>query len=833
MRVRSAKLLRSCAVVPLLAAVWSGGFSRAPLAQQDAGAEGEQQARQAEERFLDEIVVTGTSRARTGFDTPLSVTRMDEGALRRFTASNQADILRTIPSIKAEGGGGEVAANVFIKGMPSGGQFQFTPLQYDGVPVVSIFDTSISAFDAYYRNDLGIERLEFVRGGVSNLFGTGSVAGIINYISKTGDATPEGTVQLEWAEEGRFRGDFATSGPLGGDDSNLYYALSGFYRYDEGPIDTGFPTEGFQLRGNIKKEFDDNSGSFTIYGQWIDDSVQFFLPLPLDGETRKHAIGNDGKVVKTVQTSEAEGLSYQTPDGIFSTPIRDGVETEGGSVVVAFEKAFDHGWGVNARAKYAKYSHQFNLFLDGDGIVNTPESLGDFLTARGLPGVENAAFTFTGSGLEAPDDSLLFANRLLDRNRPITDFSSELNITKSLNTGAFDHAFTLGGFFSRADSDSDEMITTFLGEFNNRPRLVDLTVAEGGSDIIVSRNGLLDAGVFFRNQNHVAQRIAGYVADQIESDKFVFDVGVRVEKFLGDIRREGSSSFVIDDSPNLAPGLQSVSFGDGSFSIGSVDTTEWAVALGGLYKFSDTVNFYGNLSRGFFFPALGAVSFDALGETQSFSAEIIKQAEIGVKYSGPRFSATVDGFWVQLSDRRNVDFVNDPNTPGGILELVSQQSTRTFGLELTASVFITEDLRIDGNLTLQDHQLTRNDGNPDFIGNELRRQPSVLFNTGLVYDDDRFDFALFQTFIGDNFANDSNTVKLDSHNIVRLDAGYRFHLGGTQSARIGVSVFNLFDSDGVTEGSPRHASFQSGSGEFFVGRPVLPRRVSVRLTYDF
>ena len=119
---------------------------------------------------LEEIVVTGTSLARASVDTPLAVTSFDEQRLAQLTANSQADILNSVPTIKAEGGGGEVATNVFIKGLPSGGQYQFTPLMYDGMPVFSSFGLNSSAFDVYYRNDLGIERLEFVRGGVSNLF---------------------------------------------------------------------------------------------------------------------------------------------------------------------------------------------------------------------------------------------------------------------------------------------------------------------------------------------------------------------------------------------------------------------------------------------------------------------------------------------------------------------------------------------------------------------------------------------------------------------------------------------------------------------------------------
>ena len=51
-------------------------------------------------------------------------------------------------------------------------------------------------------------------------------------------------MQLETADEGRFRGDFFFSGPLGGSDANTYYAFSGFFRNDEGPLKSGLDTQG-------------------------------------------------------------------------------------------------------------------------------------------------------------------------------------------------------------------------------------------------------------------------------------------------------------------------------------------------------------------------------------------------------------------------------------------------------------------------------------------------------------------------------------------------------------------------------------------------------------
>ena len=785
---------------------------------------------------LEEIVVTGTSLARASVDTPLAVTSFDEKRLSQLTANSQADILNSVPTIKAEGGGGEVAANVFIKGLPSGGQYQFTPLMYDGMPVFSSFGLNSSAFDVYYRNDLGIERLEFVRGGVSNLFGPGSVAGLINYISKTGSDTPEAKVQLEVADQNRVRGDFAVSGPLS-TDAGLYYALSGFYRTDDGPIETGNDTKGFQLRGNIKKEFADDSGSITLFGQYIDDQAQFYLPIPLDGRTRERIPGNDGDDVEQVETDQVDGMSYNVPGGVFRSSIGDGVVTKDGSVGLAFEKDLGSDWGVNGKARYASYHHVFDFFLDGDGLVNVPETQAAFLnpaaagtrTTRGLPaGALTGTFTYDDTGEALPANALLFPNRFIDRDRPAEDMSVELNLTKGLQLGSFQHNFTLGGFYADAEAKDFNVTTMYLADFQNQARLVNLTLSDG---TIISRDGLLNPGIGYVNNKHEAQRQAIYIADQMESDKFIFDIGGRFESIDGDIRRERSATVVTDSTtPNLSPVQRDVVWGNGQFLTGSVSTDEWALALGALYKLTDSVNIYANAARGFFFPELRAVQFNSLNQPQSYTAEIIKQAELGVKYIGDRLSGTVSALYTELNDRRAVSFVNGPN--GSVIERVNIVSTESYGMEADFTFRLLDNLNLEGNVTWQEHEFTKFDTNPAFVGNELLRQPNLLYNLGLYYDDGRFDAQLYNTHTGDTFTTESNLISLDAYDIMRLGAGYTFDWAGMTS-RIGIDVYNLLDDDGITEGSPRQDTAQAASGAFFVGRPVLPRRYTLRFTVNF
>ncbi|MFM1976788.1 MAG: hypothetical protein RL145_1634, partial [Pseudomonadota bacterium] len=98
-------------------------FAFAPMAwAQNQSAASATAANDAPEKEVEVVIVTGTSRSRVALDTPLAVTQLNAQSLSRLSSGGQADILNSVPTIKADGGGGEVAANIFVKGLPSGGQ---------------------------------------------------------------------------------------------------------------------------------------------------------------------------------------------------------------------------------------------------------------------------------------------------------------------------------------------------------------------------------------------------------------------------------------------------------------------------------------------------------------------------------------------------------------------------------------------------------------------------------------------------------------------------------------------------------------------------------------
>ena len=776
---------------------------------------------------LDEVMVTGSMTVRSEEQAAMSMTSLKAEQIQAKSASSQADILRSVPGITAEGGGGEVATNVFVRGLPSGGQYVFNPLEYDGMPVISTFGLNSSAHDVYIRNDFGIKSLDFPRGGAAIMYGAGSVAGVINYISKTGTDTPENIVQIETADQGRFKADFFTGGKLGGKDSRTYYALSGFYRYDEGPINTGLPTQGFQLRGNLKQRFD--KGTLVFSAQAIDDRVQFYLPLPLDGDSREFAIGNDGEEVNTIQTVHASNLSYQTPDGIYRTPIKDGVATKGNYFMAHYKHEFDNAMKLNTKLRYARYEHQFNLFLTGTG---NPQSVTDFVTAID-PNATDITAINTGTSNVVPNSDKVLVNTLLDRNRPMTDLAGEINLTKQWITGDIEHNVTLGSFLSRTEAHDQNVQTRYVSEFNAMPELVDIVYSADGTYRTLSQNGLYNAGAAYSNNFITANKQAIYLTDEMKMNRLRIDVGIRIENISADIIREGNAEYTMSDDTTLAAGLQTVKWGNNAYVTGSGSDTDWAGVLAANYEVNDNVNLYGNITKGYFFPQPRGIQITSNGTVSSYETEQIYQGELGVKYGAKKLKATFAGYYVDLNDRRDVRMIDDPDNPGTIIEEVTTKSTRTFGVEATWDYELVQYLHFNGSFTYQNHEYDEHLSIPEYEGNKLARQPNLLASLGLDYTGKVFDAGISMAHTGEKYTDDSNNVKLDAINIFNASAGYTFALGEKgESVRIGLFAFNLFDSKGLTEGNPRDLS-QSNEGVYFVARPILPRRIFARVTFNF
>lgn len=164
---------------------------------------------------------------------------------------------------------------------------------------------------------------------------------------------------------------------------------------------------------------------------------------------------------------------------------------------------------------------------------------------------------------------------------------------------------------------------------------------------------------------------------------------------------------------------------------------------------------------------------------------------------------------------------------GSLIQLTQTISTQAYGLESELNVRLTDDIKFTSNMTLQNPTYTAYQSEPLVVGNQLLRQPKVLFNLGVYYNHGPFDAALYTNYTGTDYTAETNTIQLTDYYLTSLDAGYK----PIDNARISLHIFNLFDSQGVSEGNPRQLNQTATT--YFVGRPVLPRRISIKASYQF
>jgi len=773
------------------------------------------------------IVVTASSVERSAHLSPLSITQFNEDDINHYDFNSQADILRHIPGLKVEGGGGEVASNIAVLGMPFAGQFEFTPLLYDGLPAFSTFGLNSSAFDVYMKTDLSLDRLEYVRGGVSNLFGPGSTVGLINYIAKSAKEQHDSIIKLKQLGDNGSRLDFLFSKPSS--DSGLL--LSGYYRYDEGPIATGLPSKGYQLKAFYEMEPTSNS-EFKLSVQYIDDSVQFYLPLPLDGNSKQFAIGNGGSRVNTLQTDAVTSLFYDLPNmGKYRVDARDGVLTKGGSLAIDWQQTLRH-WHFSLKGKYADYDHEFNLFLDGDGLTgNIPLSINDYLAIRGIDLTSDAELIAmeTGNSELLETESLIFGNRMLDRNRPAEDLVFELSAFRDHNISTNLNTITAGIFYSDTKAYDINWITGYLTQFNNKPNLLDLQIVSDGQALIVSDKGLVQPSGYTKYHKNQAERVAVYLVNQLQMEKFNFDMGIRFEKLKGRTSRYSLIEHTDTASENKVELLQTTKVVDiNDLMEASVSDTANAFSLGVTYKYSSNFNIYANHSDSYYFPQIRTIQINSKGQPNSFEEESLKLSEIGLKYKKQGLVAALSYVHSELKDRKMYTFINDG--AGNIIEQIDRVATSSNGLIAFLQWPVSEYWGFSVNAAYQDLEFTAFDRDISFIGKRPSRTADLTLDLSVDYTSDNSTLKLMSNYVGETYANNANSIKLDDYFITSISFVYQIESHPNWS--LSASMFNLFDSRAVTEGSPRQGDTQEVN-TYFVGRPILPRRLTLGVEYRF
>ncbi|RMI12493.1 MAG: TonB-dependent receptor [Calditrichaeota bacterium] len=775
---------------------------------------------------MSQMVVTATRVGRPMKEATLSMAVVSEVKIREMQPQSVAEILRTVPGIHAEEGGGEVAVNSFVRGLPSPGQFRYQTLQEDGMPVRALPGGYISAQDVFFRQDLNIKTLEIAKGGASTLFGINAPGGIINYISKTGGEVLRSTLQFTYGDKDYLRADFNSNGPLG---RNYRFNLGGFYRFDRGPRVSGLPTQGLQLKGNVTRLLTD--GYIRLYFKYIDDRVQFLLPFAHNSQTLEPAIDPDG----THNSAEAADFVIPTPGGLFESTMDRGVMTKGGLAMVEYSDALGNGWSVENKLRWMDYDHEFNIFIPFVAAFADA-----FAEQYKNDPADQAIYSFANHPATPFNAEAVMPQGLWWRSRPTRELANQTILKKEIESGNSYHTLSLGAYLSRTEALDKQIRTTGLFEMADQPRMVDLMIVHANGDTTqVTRHGILEVSNNYFNRRFAANIIAIFGGDEIKfGDKVRLDVGARFERQTATVRVENTKNYIL--GPTLAE--QKAKFGDGTFVRRNVDFNDFGVAAGLNIALSDQLNAYVSGSRGFAFPTLGVFAGDVrIDEQGNFvqpepeENEEFLQGEAGLRLASSEVSGSLSGFYVQINNRLQSDIKIINGQAVQVTDAVGE--SRTIGVEVTAAVApkSVPGLRLEGSLTVQDHEAVEfKVGDLDLSGNDIKRIPQLMANVTGLYQRRGFDLMVNWLYLGKRFADDANLFELDAFGVVTASAGYTFSVSGGRNLRIGVNVYNLLDSEGLTEGDPRLATgVDPTQFPFLNARPVLPRRVKFNATFEF
>ena len=204
---------------------------------------------------LDAIVITASGNPRTKLESSIAITTIGAKQIEAQSPNSTADLLQSIPGFLVENSAGEIGNNLFARGIPSAGAYEYVQFQEDGLPVFEDGALQFANVDTFQRLDATTKTVEAVKGGTASIYATGAPGGIINFISKTGQNEFKGTSKLTVGDFGLVRTDFNVGGAIVED--KLFYNVGGFYREDDGIRNTGFKANrGGQMKFNMTYKFD-------------------------------------------------------------------------------------------------------------------------------------------------------------------------------------------------------------------------------------------------------------------------------------------------------------------------------------------------------------------------------------------------------------------------------------------------------------------------------------------------------------------------------------------------------------------------------------------------
>jgi outer membrane receptor protein involved in Fe transport len=770
---------------------------------------------------LQTIIVTGTQTPRQNLAASVAVTTLTPREIERASPRSTTEMLRYVPGFtRVESSGGEVNENITMRGILNE---QYVMFMEDGMPVFPTMQAFWMNADNLFRVDQNIERMEVVRGGASALFGSNTPGAIVNFINKTGGDQFGGTMQASAGTQGLARYDLNAGGPLGDD---WRFNVGGFYRYDHGVRDPGFPgIRGGQVKANVTRRL--NNGYLRASFKYLDDRNQFILPLPfanLKGPDYAPGLSN----YASMNTAEGLDITVPTPTGDLTLPLGNGLKTA--ATWFTIDAAFDlpHGWQLQNTAQAMHNNQEWNAIVPLNAFPANQWATAPFI-AGGLQMPEGTTIQLTYTNhFDALGQPLPFdtPNGLVAPagqwyiDKPISAVQDQLQLRRRFGQ----HVLALGVYVANYTEKNRWFFSDILTDVRDNPRFLDAVVTPpGGTPTPITQNGFRNYLVGMVNGDGQTSIVSGVVGGELQlSKRLRADLGIRVEYNDYVESSENTAPFDLDGDP--ATPFDNEMFGNNSYRHFSLEITDWAGSLGLNFALRKNLALYAAGSRGYKMPALDAfVAAAAQEQVDLFDAEQVQSLETGVKGQVGSLAFTVNGFYTNLRNIVGQGFEVDSVTGLGRWVVEKAPELRSYGAEVEMVAFPFRGLQLLGNGTILEAEFSTGTD----IGTRLIGVPRTIGTLAGIYSVRGIELRSDFHWVASRPLELGLGTGLPGYHYFNFGVGYTVPGGGT---RIELDLLNAFQSKGLEEGNPR----VEGIGTpFFLARPILPRRLTASITYLF
>lgn len=787
---------------------------------------------------MEEAVVTGAFTERSKMESSVAITTINAAGIEEQNARNLTDLMKAVPGMWVESSGGAGGNNVFTRGLPANGKLRYVELNYNGLPVFESNGLDFANTDQFFRSDKTVRTMESVRGGTASIFAASAPAGIMNFRSKTGGQELGGTVKIEGATAadmgpGMLRTDLNVGGPMGED---WRFNVGGFYRYDEGVRYPGFPANrGGQFTGNITRFLD--NGYVRVYGRYMNEQNAFYLPIPLKNPSDPEGISGFDPNYGTMTSADAARARVPAPDGVgrVTRDLTRGINPVLRSLQADLVFDLTDNLTIENKVKVMQTDLMFNAAFS----LSAPSSAQAFPATKLPEGESLASYQYdyaysdrAFTPASANGNGLVSEFGWWHVNKPMNNVIDQLEI--KYDTGA--HSVTGGLYFSTYSLEETWHWNNMLTDVQGNPRMLDLTVTtQDGDEYQVTENGFTQYGTLYRGHQGTGTIFAAYAGDEWQvNDQLRIDVGGRIEHDIFRGNSEGTGRTIADmDGNPLTLYDNGVAVANNSVFRYNESYTEWALSVGANYSLNDRYAFFGRFSRGFHMPDLDSFRGGGTGRVEE-----VVQGELGLKVNTPNYGAFVTAF---VSSLRNIPFDDQElNAQGQIVTNTQFANSLTPGVEAEVNGQFTDALSASLTATLQQPEYrdytyeadTDGDGRLesfDFTNNRVRRQPRYMVSVNPRYDLGAAEVSTTLRFVDERYTSDANSgIVLPSYYV--WDASISTTQGPVTLKLAGT---NLTNSLGLTEGNPRTGQQIGQVTNIFQARPILGRRVSLSLLYNF